>query len=150
MPGLINVRNNAVTTPGSLGDSSQAPITRVDGQRAVTVSGTITERSTGAVQQQVQQVVDQVGMPSGVELVTGGVFADINQAFSQMFIAMLLGVALVYLVMMVSQRSIVTPFVIIFSLPLAAVGALGGLLVTQRTLGPVSYTHLTLPTKRIV
>ncbi len=135
MPGLINVRNDTVTTPGSLGDSSQAPITRVDVQRAVTVSGTITERNTGAVQRQVQQVVDQVGLPSGVELVTGGVFASLNQAFSQMAVAMLMGVVLVYLVMMVSQRSIVTPFVIIFSLPLAAVGALGGLLVTQRTLG---------------
>ena len=76
-----------------------------------------------------------MGTPAGVELVTGGVFADINQAFSQMAIAMLMGVGLVYLVMVVSQRSLVTPFVIIFSLPLATVGALGGLLVTQRTLG---------------
>ncbi|MDO8750160.1 MAG: efflux RND transporter permease subunit [Dehalococcoidia bacterium] len=135
LPGLINVRNDAMTSPAGQGNGSQAPISRVDGQRAVTVSGTITARNTGAIQRQVQQTVDQVGMPAGVELVTGGVFADINQAFSQMAIAMLMGVALVYLVMMVSQRSLVTPFVIIFSLPLASVGALGGLLVTQRTLG---------------
>ncbi|MBI4339786.1 MAG: efflux RND transporter permease subunit [Chloroflexi bacterium] len=135
MPGLINVRNDAVVSAGPQTDAGQLPITRVDGQTAITISGTITDPSTQAIQRQVQQRVDQVGLPAGVQLVTGGVFANFNEAFSQMGIAMVLGVALVYLVMVVSQRSLVTPFVILFSLPLASIGALGGLLVTQRTLG---------------
>ena len=132
LPGLLNVRHDASAANGN---GFQAPISRVDGVRAVTITGTITEENTQAVQRQVQQTVDRVGLPEGVELVTGGVFADMNQAFSQMALAMLLGVLLVYVVMVLSQRSLLTPLVIIFSLPLASVGALGGLLITQRTLG---------------
>ena len=54
MSGLINVRNDVATPPAGLGNGSQAPISRVDGQRAVTISGTITARNTGAIQRQVQ------------------------------------------------------------------------------------------------
>ncbi len=62
-------------------------------------------------------------------------FQDINEVFVQMGIAMATGVGLVLLVMLVTLRSFVTPFIIIFSLPLAAIGALGVLAITQRTLG---------------
>jgi len=48
---------------------------------------------------------------------------------------MLAGMALVYAVMVLTQRSFVTPFVIMLSLPLAAIGAVGALFVTQRALG---------------
>jgi HAE1 family hydrophobic/amphiphilic exporter-1 len=74
-------------------------------------------------------------LPPGVQLDTGGVFADIQQAFGRMGLAMLIGLALVYLVMLVSQRSFITPLIIVFSVPLASFGALGGLFITQRALG---------------
>ncbi|MBI4312094.1 MAG: efflux RND transporter permease subunit [Chloroflexi bacterium] len=135
LPALSNVRNDAVTLADPQGNGNQATITRVDGLRAVTISGTIEEQNTQAVQREVRLAVDRVGLPAGVELTTGGVFADIDEAFAKMGIAMLLAVALVYLVMVVSQRSLATPLVIIFTLPLASIGALGGLLVTQRALG---------------
>ena len=107
----------------------------MDGQRSVAVTGIITDNNTQRVQRQVRLQVDKVGLPAGVQLSTGGVFASANDAFARMGIAMLLSILLVYAVMVVSQRSFVTPFVIILSLPLATIGALGGLLVTQRTLG---------------
>ena len=139
VPGLINLRNDAVGDQGTptapQGGVGLLPIRRVDGVRSVTISGTITDNNTQGIQRQVQLKVRQVGLPAGVELSTGGVFANFNQAFAQMGIAMLLSIVLVYGVMVVSQRSFVTPFVIIISLPLATIGALGGLLVTQRTLG---------------
>ncbi len=132
--GLSEVRNDA---GGAVQGPSAGfqPISRVNGHRAVTISGTITDRNTRRAQQTVDQTVERVGLPPGVEVSTEGVFASIDEAFTQMAQAMLLGVALVYLVMVVTQRSLVTPFVIVFSLPLASIGAMGGLFITQRTLG---------------
>ena len=48
---------------------------------------------------------------------------------------MLAGIVLVYLIMVVSMRSLMTPVVIVLSLPLASIGALGALYITQRALG---------------
>ncbi len=111
------------------------PIRRVNGALAVTISGTITSTNTQAVNRQVDQIITELGLPEGVELAEGGVFADIQESFTQMGIAMAFGVLLVYLVMVVSQRSLLTPFIIVFSIPLASIGALGALFITQRTLG---------------
>ena len=132
LSGLANVSNDSLPATALNGS---APITRIGGKRAVTISGTITARNTQAMQVQVQQAAVRVGLPPGIALATGGTFADINRSFRQMGIAMLMGVALVYIVMVFAQRSFVTPFVIVLSLPLAAIGALGALFITQRALG---------------
>ncbi len=133
IPGLQDVKDDSVKDGQANG--AGAPITRVDGQRAVTITGTITDENTQAVQSAVTKAVDQVGLPQGVTVKTGGLFASFNQAFSQMFIAMFLSIILVYLIIVVSQRSFVTPFVIILSLPLASIGAFGALAVTRSSLG---------------
>ena len=129
--GIINVRSEAVTPV----DGSATQITRVNGRRAVTVTGTITAENIQRVNQEVDRVVTQLQLPQGVEMETGGAFQDINEVFTQMGIAMATGVGLVLLVMLLTLRSFVTPFIIIFSLPLASIGALGALAITQRTLG---------------
>ncbi len=133
--GLIDVKNDGTTNQVSDNSIDAAPITRIDGRRAVTISGTITAKNSRAVQTDVQRAIDETGLPQGIEQSTGGVFANIDEAFQKTGIAMITGILLVYLVMVVTQRSLVTPFVIIVSLPLASIGALGALLVTQRSLG---------------
>ena len=74
--------------------------------RAATV--VITAKDVQAVNRRVNSVIEEVGLPQGVALDTGGVFADIAESFQQMGIAMATGVVLVYAVMVVSQRSLVT------------------------------------------
>ena len=134
--GLVDVGSDAVVAgPGLPGPGTVTRISRVNGRQAVTISGTITEANTQAMNQKVSQLVDEVGLPPGVELQTGGVFADTQEAFAQMGIAILTGIILVYLVMVVTMRSLLSPFVIILSLPLASIGALAALYITQRTLG---------------
>lgn len=133
IPGLQDVKDDAVKNGQANGSSM--PITRVDGKRAVTITGTITDQNTQAVQTAVKKAVDQVGIPQDVTVKTGGVFESFNTAFSQMFIAMFLSIILVYLIIVVSRRSFVTPFVIILSLPLASIGAFGALAVTRSSLG---------------
>ncbi len=110
-------------------------ISRVNGMRSFTISGSITGSNTQRINQTVNEKIEKIGLSQGVQLETGGLFADIREAFTQMARAMLFGIILIYLVMVVSMRSLKTPFVIILSLPLASIGALGALFITQRTLG---------------
>ena len=110
-------------------------VIRIDGDRAATVSGTITVNETGGVTMDVQEIIDNFEAPEGVEVSLGGVAEDQAEAFASMGIALLLAVALVYLAMVVSFGSLATPFVILFTLPLAVIGVLAALAVTGKTLG---------------
>ena len=110
-------------------------IVRIDGKRAVSVTGSIVEENAAAVNAEVNQVVDATNLPAGVAVTTGGVFEQINDIFISMGIALAIAILLVYLVMVASLGSLLNPLVIILSLPLASIGALGALFVTQRELG---------------
>ncbi len=110
-------------------------ITRTDGSRSASITGSLTSEDTQAVGQQIQQIIDGLAMPPGVEVTNGGVFAQIAEGFQSIFLAMIVGVVGVYLVMVASLGSLRNPFVIITSLPLAIIGALAALAITGRSLG---------------
>ena len=110
-------------------------IVRIDAKRAVSVTGSIVEENAAAVNAEVNRVVDATNLPAGVAVTTGGVFEQINDIFISMGIALAIAILLVYLVMVASLGSLLNPLVIILSLPLASIGALGALFVTQRELG---------------
>ena len=135
LDGVINVRSDAIEVSGSnpLG-AAFIPITRVDGRRTVTISGVITAQDTRAVSAEIDRIVDEVGLPPGVERETGGVFSDIQEVFTQMVIAMGIGAVLVYAVMFVAQRSFITPMIILIAVPLAFTGAVTALFLTGRAL----------------
>ena len=110
-------------------------ISRTDGRRSASISGSITSDDTQAVGIEIQNKVDALALPPGVKVVSGGVFAQIAEGFQDIFLAMIVGIVLVYLVMVASLGSLRNPFVIITSLPLAIIGALVALAVTGRSLG---------------
>ena len=110
-------------------------ITRTDGLRSASITGSITSDDTQAVGIAIQEKIDALSLPPGVEVTSGGVFAQIAEGFQAIFLAMAVGVALVYLVMVASLGSLRNPFVIITSLPLAVIGAMFALFVTGRSLG---------------
>ena len=132
MDGIINVRSDAVDVAAA---ASAIPITRVDGRRTVTISGVITAQDTRVVRAEIDRIVADVGLPPGVDRETGGVFSDIEEVFQQMMLAMAIGAALVYIVMLLAQRSFITPLIILFAVPLAFTGAFAALAITQRSLG---------------
>ena len=116
----------------------QAPnsITRQDGVRNVTVSADFTTQdSNGASSRASANYLKDLALPGGVTLATGGASADIADSFKQMFIAIGVAVALVFLILVAFFRSVVTPFVILLSMPLALVGASLALFITQQPLG---------------
>ena len=110
-------------------------ISRSDGNRSASITGAITDENTRAVGVKVQAEIDAIDLPPGVEVTTGGVFSQIAEGFQDIFLAMAIGVVLVYLVMAVSLGALRNPFVIIMSLPLALIGALASLAITGRALG---------------
>ncbi|KJL22816.1 Swarming motility protein SwrC [Microbacterium azadirachtae] len=130
-------------TPIRVGDiatvevvSAPATITRIDGARAVTVSATPAEGadlSTAAYG--VQTAVAAVRLPDGVTLDEGGAAAEQAQSFGELGVAMLAAIALVYIVLVATFRSLVQPLLLLVSVPFAATGAIAGLLVTGTPLG---------------
>lgn len=110
-------------------------VMRIDGDRSATVSATITTEETGGVLTEVTQLVNDYTEPAGVEVSMGGIGQEQTDAFVSMGIAILVAIAAVYIVMVASFNSLTTPFVILFSLPLAIIGVLGALALTGKTLG---------------
>ncbi|MGC4193046.1 MAG: efflux RND transporter permease subunit [Thermomicrobiales bacterium] len=110
-------------------------VSRIDGARSATVSGTITSDETGGVNADVSKIVNDYQAPDGVDVSIGGIGADQGDAFTSMGIAMLVAIAAVYIIMVASFGSLTTPFVILFSLPLAVIGVILALLLTGKTLG---------------
>ena len=84
-------------------------VTRFDRERSATITGTITDVDTRAVGSRVQNAVDSLALPPGVEVKTGGIFDQVNEGFQDVFLAMAIGVVLVYLVMVASLGSLRDP-----------------------------------------
>jgi HAE1 family hydrophobic/amphiphilic exporter-1 len=114
-------------------------VTRVGGAPAATVTGEIVGEDTGAISRAVQAELDRLEadgtLPSGVSVAVGGVSQQQAEAFTGLFVAMGVAVALVYLMLVLAFNSLVTPFIILFSLPLATIGAFPALLITGRPIG---------------
>lgn len=109
-------------------------IRRIDQQRAVTVSAKVTAKDVGAVNIAVQEKLDAFSVP-GVNLVMGGVAEEMEETFSSMGKAILIAIAIAFVLVMVSFRSVINTVLIMISLPLASIGALLGLLIAGHTVG---------------
>jgi HAE1 family hydrophobic/amphiphilic exporter-1 len=117
---------------------TQARITRVDQSPAATITADTTSKDTGAVSGALQQVIDDLdaqGKLPGVTVTLSGVTEQMNEAFGGMYLSMAVAVLLVYLVMALVFDSLIDPLVIMFSLPLATIGAFPALFLTQRPIG---------------
>jgi HAE1 family hydrophobic/amphiphilic exporter-1 len=110
-------------------------INRRDGTRLVAVSAVINGTDTSGISQRATALVQSVPLPSGVKLDTGGTSDDINQSFQSMFLAIGIAIAIVFIILVIFFRSVVTPFVILVSMPLALIGGIAALLVTRSALG---------------
>jgi HAE1 family hydrophobic/amphiphilic exporter-1 len=134
--GALDVANgvplNSVATLTEV--PAQVTITRVDGQPAASITADITSENTGGVSADVQTAVDKLTVPAGIDVKHGGVAGDIGEGFASLLIAIVIAIGLVYGIMALLFRSWLDPLVILFSLPLAAIGAIVALVVTGSTL----------------
>jgi len=134
----------ALALPGGLrlGDVAEVKqvngpvqIKRVDGDRSATVAATATEQNIGAVTADLKTKLSGLTLPAGAEYSIGGVSADQQKAFGDLGLALLVAIAIVFMIMVMTFRSFVQPLILLVSIPFAATGAIVLLLVTDTALG---------------
>jgi HAE1 family hydrophobic/amphiphilic exporter-1 len=112
-----------------------ATITSIKGQRSSTISVTPADDNVGTASASVQQAIDTTDLPTGASASIGGVAADQADAFSQLGLAMLIAILIVYIVMVATFRSLLQPLLLLISIPFAATGAIALQVITGIPLG---------------
>ncbi len=110
-------------------------ITSQRGNRTAEVQLTPEGDDLGAITVAINERLADVDLPIGVEATVGGAAADQAESFQQLGLALLAAVAIVYIVMVATFSSLIQPLLLLISIPFAATGALGLLLLTDTALG---------------
>ncbi|MFE4577672.1 efflux RND transporter permease subunit [Streptomyces chartreusis] len=128
--------------PVKLGDIADVKLvdgpvsmTRIDGQRAATITAKPTGDNTGAVSADLQSKIDQLTLPAGATASIGGVSEDQDEAFVNLGLAMLAAIAIVFMLLVATFRSLAQPLILLVSIPFAATGAIGLLVATGTPMG---------------
>ncbi|KAA0965064.1 efflux RND transporter permease subunit [Sporosarcina sp. ANT_H38] len=109
-------------------------ISRKDGKLFASVSAEITTKDVAKTSTAIQKKVDELKTPSNVTVSTAGVTEDITEAFTQLGLAMLAAIAIVYLILVITFGGGLAPLAILFSLPFTVIGALVGLWIAGETI----------------
>lgn len=114
-----------------LDSESMNSITRSDQKRYIKVSGTLKDGYTNTdVSNKAKALFDDYKLPDGCSIEYSGSNESTMEAVNQMLLMMLLGVILIYLIMVAQFQSLKSPFIIMFTIPLAFTGGFLGLLIT--------------------
>ena len=123
-------------------DRGPAEIRRTAQQRVVVLSMDTAYGDLGSAIDELQTHLGQVFVPRGIATDIGGQSEEMEVSFRSLQLALGLAIFLVYLVMASQFESLVHPFVILFSVPLAAIGAFGGLYLTGTQINVVALIGL--------
>ncbi|MFJ5765354.1 efflux RND transporter permease subunit [Lysinibacillus sp. NPDC093210] len=109
-------------------------LSRSKGEYFATVSATIIGDDISKATSAADKKIDKLDLPKGVTTGVSGVAADMQETFTQLGVAMLAAIAIVYFILVVTFGEGLAPFAILFSLPFAVIGAFVGLYVTNQTI----------------
>jgi HAE1 family hydrophobic/amphiphilic exporter-1 len=109
-------------------------ITRENQERKVTVKGNTFGRDIGSIVTDIKERVAKIALPEGYVVKFGGRYEDMQEAFSSLSWSLLIAIMLVYMVMAAQFESLLSPFVIMFTVPLGFIGVLFGLFAFGKTL----------------
>ncbi|MGN0502320.1 MAG: efflux RND transporter permease subunit, partial [Ruminococcus sp.] len=135
--------NEKTTSLSSIADISKSEtidvITRQDQKRYLSITGTLKNGYTLTdVSNQAQKLFDGYKLPEGCSIEFAGSNKATMEAISQLMLMLLLGVVLIYLIMVAQFQSLKSPFIIMFTIPLAFTGGFLGLLITGFDVSVVS------------
>lgn len=114
-------------------------IERRDQERIVTVNANITGRDMGSIIKDIQKGLESLPRPSDFSILMGGDYEDQVEAFRELMLSLVLSLILVYMVMACQYESLRDPFVVMFSVPLASIGVLLILFLTNTTFNIQSF-----------
>ncbi|MCM3586675.1 efflux RND transporter permease subunit [Mesobacillus maritimus] len=109
-------------------------LSRSAGEYYATVSGTIIGEDISKATAEMDEAIENLDLPKGVSVGVAGVAADMNETFTQLGVAMLAAIAIVYFILVVTFGEGLAPFAILFSLPFAVIGSFVGLLIADETI----------------
>lgn len=135
--------NEKTTSLSSIADISKSEtidvITRQDQKRYLSITGTLKDGYTLTdVSNKAQKLFDDYKLPEGCSIEFAGSNKATMEAISQLMLMLLLGVVLIYLIMVAQFQSLKSPFIIMFTIPLAFTGGFLGLLITGFDVSVVS------------
>ena len=149
-----DLENIAVKTPGgetvpistlTLSEQSRGPteIRRINGQRVTYISANLASGvALGDAVQRIQQNLSNLRLPEGFSIVYGGAYREQQEAQRDFLIAVLMALALIYMVMAAQFERFLDPLVVMGSVPLALIGVVPTLLLTGTTLNVQSIMGL--------
>jgi HAE1 family hydrophobic/amphiphilic exporter-1 len=123
-------------------NNSPSLINRIDQQRYVTLNVSIDSKNLGSAAAAIDSIVDAYPFPEGYYYDTAGMQEEMLDAFSSLFQALLIAVALVYLVLAAQFESLIQPFIVATAIPFAMSGALLALFITDTKLSLTSILGL--------
>jgi len=119
-------------------------IRRVSQQRVALVSANLNYGDLATAATEIQQIVNETAIPPGLTARVAGQNEEMANSFQSLIFALSLAVFLVYLVMASQFESLMHPFIILFTIPLALVGVILGLWITGSTISVVVFIGLIL------
>jgi HAE1 family hydrophobic/amphiphilic exporter-1 len=119
-------------------DKGPSQIQHLDGKRTISVSANVEGRGSGEVTADARELAEKIDFPAGYGVSLGGASQDQEAIFTEMGIALLLGVAVMYLVLVIQFSSFTAPLPVMLSLPLSLIGVVLALLFTGGSLNLMS------------
>jgi HAE1 family hydrophobic/amphiphilic exporter-1 len=127
----VPIKDVAEVKEGKASDT----ISRRNGKLYAQVSAEVTIDDVGKVSKDLKEKIDsEIKLSKTAEITFGGVTEQINETFTQLGLAMLAAIAVVYLVLVITFGGGLAPFAILFSLPFSIIGGLVGLLIAGETI----------------
>jgi HAE1 family hydrophobic/amphiphilic exporter-1 len=122
-------------------EQSRGPVVidRKDQQRLATVTANVSGRDLGSVASDVQTILNRIPRPVGYDLIIAGNYEEQQKSFNELMISLILALILVYMVLACQYESLRDPLVVMMSVPMAVVGVLVMLFLTNTTLNLQSY-----------
>jgi HAE1 family hydrophobic/amphiphilic exporter-1 len=124
--------------------SGPVSLTRVDGERAATISVTPDSQDLGGFSGELEAAVEDLDLPAGVTVELSGSAQQMTEAFGDLGLALAVAVMIVFIIMVATFGSLVQPFILLISIPFAATGALLALVATGTPLGVPAFIGLLL------
>jgi hydrophobic/amphiphilic exporter-1 (mainly G- bacteria), HAE1 family len=120
-------------------DKGPAQIQHFGGKRTITVSANVQGRSAGEVTDAAKKLAAAINYPTGYGVSLGGASRDQEEIFSELGIALVLGIGVMYLVLVMQFGSFTAPVPVMLSLPLSLIGVVLALFISGGTLNLMSF-----------
>lgn len=112
----------------------ESVLERSDRMNSINVNANVAGRPTGTVAEDIKKKVAAIQLPQGVTVEYLGDVKNQGDAFESLGLALITAILLVYLIMVALYESVIYPFVVLFSIPVALIGALLALALSMETL----------------